>query len=107
MIGQALWFAVLSGLAFLLLIPLAGPLVALGGHTPRLQELETTYLSILCFSALPTLVVLDNFEQVLAAAPVVTDLLGAASAFKVLVTSRAPLHVSGEHELAVPPLELP
>src|SRR5262249_30400356 len=55
-VGQALWFAVLSGLAFLLLVPLAAPLVALGGHTQRLQELEATYLRILCFSALPTLV---------------------------------------------------
>jgi MATE family multidrug resistance protein len=55
-VGQALWFAVLSGLAFLLLIPVAGPLVALGGHTPHLQELETTYLRILCLSGLPTLI---------------------------------------------------
>jgi MATE family multidrug resistance protein len=55
-VGQALWFAVLSGLGFLLLWPLAGPLVALAGHSPDLQRLEVAYLRALCFSALPTLV---------------------------------------------------
>ncbi len=53
------------------------------------------------------LLVLDNFEQILRAAPMVTDLLRAAPRLRVLVTSRAPLHVSGEHELPVPPLGLP
>jgi len=53
------------------------------------------------------LLVLDNFEQVLAAAPVVGRLLAACPGLKVLATSRAPLHLTWEHELAVPPLELP
>jgi predicted ATPase/DNA-binding SARP family transcriptional activator len=53
------------------------------------------------------LLVLDNFERVLAAAPVVAELLGAAARLKVLVTSRAVLHLHGEKELAVPPLALP
>jgi predicted ATPase/class 3 adenylate cyclase len=53
------------------------------------------------------LLLLDNFEQVLAGAPAVSALLGAAPRLKVLVTSRAPLRISGEHELAVPPLRLP
>jgi predicted ATPase/DNA-binding NarL/FixJ family response regulator len=53
------------------------------------------------------LLVLDNFEQVLAAAPLLADLLAASPALKVLVTSRAPLRLSGEHEFPVPPLELP
>jgi predicted ATPase/class 3 adenylate cyclase len=53
------------------------------------------------------LLVLDNFEQVLAAAPLVGELLSAAPGLKVLVTSRAALHVYGEHELPVPPLALP
>src|SRR5205807_2050054 len=43
-IGQALWFAVLSGLGFLLLVPLAERIVDLGGHEERLRELELTYL---------------------------------------------------------------
>jgi len=53
------------------------------------------------------LLLLDNFEQVLGAAPLVADFLAAAPRLKVLVTSRAVLHLSGEHEFAVPPLELP
>jgi predicted ATPase len=53
------------------------------------------------------LLVLDNFEQVLAAAPTVADLLGAAPGVKVLATSRAPLRLRGEHEQPVPPLGLP
>jgi predicted ATPase/class 3 adenylate cyclase len=53
------------------------------------------------------LLVLDNFEQVLNAAPVVTDLLGAAPALKVLVTSRAPLRLRGEQDVPVTPLHVP
>ena len=53
------------------------------------------------------LLLLDNFEQVLAAAPVITELLGALRGLKILVTSRAALHIYGEQEFQVPPLTLP
>ena len=53
------------------------------------------------------LLVLDNFEHVIEAAPTVADLLAAAPQMKVLVTSRIPLHLAAEHELPVPPLALP
>jgi non-specific serine/threonine protein kinase len=53
------------------------------------------------------LVIFDNFEHVLDAAPMVADLLGACPHLKALVTSRAVLRVSGEHEVPVPPLSLP
>ena len=53
------------------------------------------------------LLVLDNMEQVLGAAPLVVDLLTAAPNLKVLVTSRTRLHVSGEWAYTVPPLSLP
>ena len=53
------------------------------------------------------LLVLDNLEQVIAAAPLVTDLLGVTRGVKALVTSRTRLHVRGEHEFFVPPLALP
>lgn len=53
------------------------------------------------------LLILDNFEQVLDAAPLVAELLQTSSRLKVLVTSRSPLHIYGEHELVVRPLALP
>jgi predicted ATPase/DNA-binding NarL/FixJ family response regulator len=53
------------------------------------------------------LLVLDNFEQVVAAAPSVAALLTHCQRLKVMVTSRAPLHLYGEHEFPVPPLALP
>jgi predicted ATPase len=53
------------------------------------------------------LVVLDNFEHVLAAAPAVVELLRACPRLSVLVTSRSPLRLSGEQELPVPPLPVP
>jgi len=53
------------------------------------------------------LLVLDNFEQVLAAAPLVDRLLGACPALRVLVTSRAPLGLRRERTFRVPPLALP
>jgi predicted ATPase/class 3 adenylate cyclase len=53
------------------------------------------------------LLVLDNLEQIPAAGDVVAALLDAAVGIQVLATSRYPLHVQGEHEHAVPPLELP
>ena len=54
----------------------------------------------------PTMLVLDNFEQVLDAAPLIADLLASVTALRVLVTSRAPLCVRGEREYAVGPLAL-
>ena len=54
----------------------------------------------------PTLLVLDNFEQVLDASPLVADLLASVAALRVLATSRAPLRVRGEREYAVGPLAL-
>jgi len=53
------------------------------------------------------LVVLDNFEQVIDAAPVVADLLRAADRLRVIATSRAPLRISGEQEYPVPGLPVP
>lgn len=53
------------------------------------------------------LLILDNFEQVISAAPGLTDLLKASKQLKVLVTSRITLHLSSEYEFAVPPLALP
>ena len=53
------------------------------------------------------LLAIDNFEQVIAAAPFIAELLNASTRLKVLITSRAPLRITGEHEFAVPPLSVP
>jgi predicted ATPase/DNA-binding CsgD family transcriptional regulator len=53
------------------------------------------------------LLVLDNFEHLLEAATSVAALLAACPPLKALVTSRSVLHISGEHDFLVPPLELP
>ncbi len=55
----------------------------------------------------PMLLLLDNFEHLVSAAPLVSQLLTAAPKLNVVVTSQAPLHVYGEHEFPVPPLALP
>ncbi len=97
---------------FVPLAPLRDPgLVAsaiaqtLGVHEAGRQSLLDTLKVSLCNRQL--LLVLDNFEHVLAAAPLVGELLAACPGLKVLATSRAPLHVYGEHEYPVPPLALP
>ena len=53
------------------------------------------------------LLLLDNFEQILAAAPLLPELLSNCPQLKILVTSRAVLRVQGEYELLVPQLPVP
>ena len=55
----------------------------------------------------PMLLVLDNFEHLVSAAEIVAQMLTAGPKLKVMVTSQVPLHIYGEHEFPVPPLELP
>ena len=53
------------------------------------------------------LLVLDNLEQILEAAPLVAEVLGASPRSRAIATSRAPLRVAGEQELPLPPLDVP
>jgi predicted ATPase len=55
----------------------------------------------------PLLLVLDNFEQLVSVAPMLGEMLTIGPYLKILVTSRAPLRVYGEHEFPMPPLTLP
>src|SRR5262245_57135207 len=55
----------------------------------------------------PMLIVLDNFEHMMPAAPHVADLLAGCPRLKLLTTSRAPLRLRGEHEFPVLPLAVP
>ena len=73
-----------------------------GNQSP--QERLKEYVSSL---DQPMLLLLDNFEHVLAAAPMIAQLLTQGPKLKAVVTSQAPLHVYGEHEFPVPPLALP
>jgi len=86
------------------LVPLAiGRALGLqeGGNRPLADALEE-YLR-----PKDMLLVLDNFEHVLPAATFVAELLRTAPRLRLLVTSRAPLHLRAEHEYPVPPLALP
>lgn len=53
------------------------------------------------------LLILDNFEQLVSASPLINQLIDTCSALQVLATSRSPLRISAEHVLAVPPLAVP
>lgn len=77
----------------------------------RRLELSTTGRSlsdaVAELGSAPLLLVLDNFEQVVAAAPLLGELLAGVPSLTMLVTSRMVLHIYGEYEFAVPPLAVP
>jgi non-specific serine/threonine protein kinase len=80
------------------------------GHELDIRNSDTLQLLDALRAALRernVLLVLDNFEHVTEAAPLVVDLLKSCPRLKVLVTSREVLHLAGEHVFDVPPLGLP
>jgi non-specific serine/threonine protein kinase len=72
---------------------------------PGIQTLEERLTRLLDGQRM--LIVLDNFEHVMPATNALSELLKATAVVKMLVTSRTPLHIGGEHEFAVPPLAVP
>jgi predicted ATPase len=74
------------------------------GGLPLADELQR-YLSVAAHA--PLLLFLDNFEHLLPAAPLLVGLLANCRLLKVLVTSRALLHLTGEYEYSVAPLQTP
>ena len=77
----------------------------LGLHETGEEAFEKTLATYLQDKTM--LLVLDNFEQIVDAAPKVGWLLANSRGLNVLATSRTPLHLSGEHDYGVPPLRLP
>ena len=101
-----------DGVVLVSLAPLRDPALVLSALAEALglrevtgEELQETLKQYL--RSKQVLLLLDNFEHLLAAAPLVANLLGTCPQLKVLVTSRTPLRLGGEHQFPVPPLPLP
>jgi predicted ATPase/DNA-binding CsgD family transcriptional regulator len=101
-----------SDVAFVALAPVRDPDLVTSTIAQALGIAESGKRSaqaqiVAALSDAELLLVLDNFEHVLDAAPFVGELLHACPRLTILTTSRAALHVSGEREYPVPPLALP
>jgi predicted ATPase/transcriptional regulator with XRE-family HTH domain len=86
---------------------LVGPAIAraLGARDPGRGELLDRLVAHI--DTLRLLLLLDNFEQLLPAAPLLAELLARCPGLRLLVTSRANLRIRGEHLMPVPPLPIP
>jgi non-specific serine/threonine protein kinase len=101
---DGVWFVDLSAISDAsLVIPATAQVLGIREGGPQ-SELESVKRAI---GDRQLLLVLDNFEQVVAAAVELVEILSEAPRLKVVVTSRAALRVSGEHEFAVPSLGMP
>ncbi len=101
-----------DGVSFVSLAPLGDPTFVIPAiaHSIGLMESGTQpVLDLLKISQRDKqrLLLLDNFEHVIEAAPLLTELLEACPDLKPLVTSREVLRLRGEHQYVVPPLALP
>ena len=101
-----------DGVYFVNLAPISDPTLVVSTIAQTLDLKETGAQPLLdmlkaSLNWKPLLLLLDNFEQVVNAAVYVAELLTACSLLKVIVTSRASLHVRGEQSFAVPPLAVP
>ncbi len=105
--GLLTWFE--HGVAWVDLTPLRDPRLvpAAIAHALGLQERGQQPLGEIVKQALQAralLLVLDNFEQVVSAAPFIADLVASCPRLALLVTSREPLRIRGEHQFPVRPL---
>lgn len=101
-----------DGISFVPLASIVDPALVLPAIAQTLGVREVPNRSLIAslndhLSERRTLLILDNFEHLLASVPVASHLLAACPHLKVLVTSRASLRLSGEHEFVVPPLHVP
>jgi len=111
-VAQGLVHDFVDGVSFVSLAPLGDPtfVVPAIAHSIGLMESGTQpVLDLLKISQRDKqrLLLLDNFEHVIEAAPLLTELLEACPDLKLLVTSREVLRLRGEHQYVVPPLALP
>jgi predicted ATPase/DNA-binding CsgD family transcriptional regulator len=111
-VADAMAASFADGVAFVSLAPIVDPALvapamatAVGLRDVGPEPLDIQLRHFLASRHL--LLVLDNFEQVLAAAPLLGQLLSASPRLKIVITSRAPLRLYGEHEFPIPPLSLP
>jgi diguanylate cyclase (GGDEF)-like protein len=101
-----------DGVFFVSLASVTKPDLVVSSIAKAMDIVETSGQSILdaMKSALKDkhrLIIIDNFEQVISAAPMIAELLTSARLLTVMVTSREALHISGEHVFTVPSLEIP
>ncbi len=111
-VGSRLAAQFADGVVFVDLAPLSDPGLVLPEVAATLNVRETGGQPLIAtvqryLAAREMLLILDNFEHVLNAAPVVVEFLSAAQRTTILVTSRAPLRLPGEQEYLVPSLGLP
>src|SRR6266699_3393050 len=102
----------IDGVSFIALAPISDPelLIPTIAHALGLRETGNRPLLDLLKSSLQSKhlsLLLDNFEQIISAAPALADLLEACPLLKLLVTSREVLRVRGEQEHVVQPLPVP
>jgi non-specific serine/threonine protein kinase len=98
------WFVALAPVRDPALVP-AAIAHALGVRESAVQSHEAAIEAFLRDRR--ALLILDNFEHLLDAAPPMADLLTACPSLTILATSRAVLRITGEHDIAVPPMSLP
>ena len=101
-----------AGIRFVSLAPVGTPDLVLPAIARALGIGESSQGTVLAdltaqVAGARLLLILDNVEHLLAAAPDLVSLLSACPGLKVLATSRTPLHVTGEHEFGLLPLPLP
>jgi predicted ATPase len=104
MFAQGVWFVELAGQRDAALVPISIMQALQIQPKPGIPSLQSL---ITFLKNKQLLLVLDNFEQVEAAAHGVDEMLAAIPGLKVLVTSRKVLRLSGEHKFSVPPLDVP
>jgi predicted ATPase/transcriptional regulator with XRE-family HTH domain len=111
-LAEALKAEFSDGACFVPLAPVSDPALVLSAiaHALHVQESGSVPLAQRLHNFLrpkQMLLVLDNFEQIVDAAPVVGDLLAAAPQVKAIISSREALKLYGEYEFPVPPLAVP